>query len=207
MNASMIALFQVLVSLILSLQNSPKTTPAMVQAVAAITKQAVQISNQVQAMGTGTAVMAPGVTPTTTSTASLVTTASAPTGTIWTSITQLRNASYLDANGKLTPLGTGVALVESDTSFGDLNNDGYDDAAVIVQSTDSQGNTTFELAAMINQKNGTVANVADISLGKNVQVFSHHVESAGVIVLNAQIGNQPAATTTYQLVGNQLMKN
>jgi len=133
------------------------------------------------------------------------------TSGFWINIDELAQAPYLDASGNFAQLGTDVNLIEADTSFGDLNNDGYDDAAVIVEQATAGnasapgGATDYALATVLNQS-GSLFNIADLALGPNVQIFSHHIESGGIVDLDMQIGSQPRATYQYQLVGNRLME-
>jgi hypothetical protein len=120
-------------------------------------------------------------------------------------IKDLLQTAYLGADGSYVPLGGSVALVQADNSFGDLNGDGLDDAMAIVERTDASGGTTFALAAMLNQ-GGIMFNIADLPLGSSLQVFSHNIIQGGDFVINMQTGDQPAATSTYYLLGDQLMK-
>lgn len=187
MTTSTIAtLLQLMGTLLLGVQNNPNASQAAMQQAITTGSRAVQLVVQTEAMPTiGFPIP--------------------KNSTIWPNIEDLRNAPYLDSNGHYTPDGTGVSLVETDTSFGDMNLDGFDDAAVVVQTTDNAGNTSFALAAMLNQ-GGIMFNIGDLPLGKNVQVFSHHVVQGGSLVMDMQIDNLPRATYQYQLVGTQLMK-
>ena len=184
--ASMAQIFQALVVMLTALANNPQATPAELQQGIMKASQTIQLNYQIQAMA-----KIPFPIPRNKSN--------------WMNIDDLATAPYLDTNGIYTQLGTGVALVEEDTSFGDLNGDGLDDAAVVVQKTDVSGHTTIALAAMLNQ-NSIPFDIADVTLGKNVKIFSHHVISGGTLVLDLQIDNNPRATYQYQLVGIQLMK-
>ncbi len=122
---------------------------------------------------------------------------------IWPNIVDLTNAAYLNAEGGYSPMGSEISLNEATVSFGDLNGDGLDDAALIVNQTPGSGTSTYALAAMLNQ-GGVMFNVADAELGQNVTVYSHKIAN-GAIILDMQIDNQPRATYTYRLLGNTLI--
>lgn len=187
MTATAIAtLLQLATTLLTGMQNNPQVSPSVAQQAVTLSSQVVQQATQLEVMP-----MIPFPTP--------------KNNSIWPNITDLYNAAYISPDGGYTPLGTGVALVGESTSFGDINGDGLDDAAVVVQRTDQTGKTAFALAAMLNQ-NGDMFNIGDAELGSDVQVFSHHIIQGGDIVLNMQIGNQPAETSTYYLLGYQLIK-
>lgn len=179
-------LLQALVALLSGLQNNPQAPQTAVAQGVAITGQAIQLAVQAQALPK-------------------INFAIPKNDSIWPNITDLYNAAYLDANGNYEPQGIGVGLVGEDTSFGDLNGDGYDDAAVIVKRTDDSGNTVSALAAMLNQ-GGIMFNIADVPLGNNIQLFSHHIVQGGTIVLDAQVDALPRATYAYRLAGEQLLK-
>jgi hypothetical protein len=185
MTTSLTTVFQLIALLLSAAHNNPQATPAMLQEITAISNRAVQIDAQMKA--------APKIT------------FNVPkNSSVWPGSDDLYHSAYLDPQGNYTQLATGVALVGSDTSFGDLNGDGFDDAAAIVQRTDDAGTTTIALAAMLNQ-GGVMFNIADLTLGKNVQMFDHHVVD-GVVVLDMQVDNQPRALVKYQLVGKEWMK-
>jgi hypothetical protein len=111
----------------------------------------------------------------------------------WPNIGDLQNAAYRDANGNWVRLGPSVVLVQEDTSFGDLNGDGLDDAAVVVNEPDASGAAHYFLVAMLNQ-GGVMFDAAELPLGNSVDITSHRIAN-GVIELN---GN------TYQLLGTLL---
>jgi len=114
---------------------------------------------------------------------------------IWTNITDLLSAQYLDAKGNWVRIGSGVSLLSEYTTFGDLNNDGFDDAAVIVNKPGADGAPHIFLAAMLN-RGKTLFNIADFPLGNSVHITSHQVTN-GKIVLD---GNK------YELLGRELEK-
>jgi hypothetical protein len=105
------------------------------------------------------------------------------------------NAPYIDAPGHWTRLGNTIQLFTGDTSFGDLNHDGLDDAAVIVNRPSSNGTPNYFLAAMLNQ-NGIMFNIADFPLGTNIDIASHSIVQ-GTILLNSN---------SYELLGNTIIK-
>ncbi len=114
---------------------------------------------------------------------------------IWPNTSELMSAPYIDAVGHWTRLGTTVQLVQEDVSFGDLNNDGVDDAAVVVNRPSSNGAANYFLAAMLNQ-GGIMFNIADISLGTSLNIATHSI-TAGVVVLNGD---------RYVLLGNAITR-
>lgn len=114
---------------------------------------------------------------------------------IWPNIQDLANSPYLDADGNYVPLGQGVKLVEADTSFGDLNADGLDDAAVIVDKPTPSGTPNYYLAAMLNQ-NGILFNIADLPLGTSTNIIAHSIKDGQIILDGAH----------YELVGTALIK-
>lgn len=124
---------------------------------------------------------------------------------IWPTIGDLYQTAYRASDGKWVPLGKGVQLITSSISFGDINNDGLDDATAVVVQTASDGSTRYALAAMLNQDN-ILFNIADFPLGSAVQVHSHSVEN-NQIVLDMKIGNAAEQTYHYELLGNQLIKD
>ena len=119
---------------------------------------------------------------------------------IYPNIADLQNAPYKNAAGQWVPLGRGVTLVSSSTSFGDLNGDGFDDAAALVQRSLPDGSTDFALAAFIYQ-GGILFNVADAPLGTSVQIYSHSIEN-GQLVVDMQVDGQAHSVRNYELLGN-----
>jgi hypothetical protein len=69
------------------------------------------------------------------------------------------------------------------SAFGDLDGDGNQDAAVILQTKNGGNGDNKELAAMLNQ-NGAAYNVATLDLGFPVAVESLQIEQGGVIALH-----------------------
>lgn len=183
-------LLQLAAALLTGIRSNAQISQAVAQQTIAVASRAIQISAQAEAM-------------------SKINFPIAQNSSIWPNIAALYNAPYLGANGSYAPLqigsGAGIALIAEDTSFGDLNGDGIDDAAAVVKMTDNNGNATFSLAAMLNQ-GGIMFNIADITFGSAVQIYSHHIATGGGIVLNMQVGNAVAQTSTYELFGDQLVK-
>ena len=97
-------------------------------------------------------------------------------------------------------------------TFGDLNGDSLEDAAVVLISNSGGSGTFFDLAAVLNQ-NGRPNSVAAIQIGDRVQIKSISV-AAGLININ-MIAHGPSdplccpsveVTQTYQLQGDQLIQ-
>jgi hypothetical protein len=95
-------------------------------------------------------------------------------------------------------LGSGVTLLQQYTSFGDLNHDGADDAAVILAKPSTaggaEGGESYFLAAMLNQ-GGVMFDIAELPLGSTANINSHQIAS-GTIILGS---NQ------YKLLGTDLL--
>lgn len=123
---------------------------------------------------------------------------------IWPTVGDLAHAPYRTADGGWVPIGKSVQLVSPSISFGDINNDGFDDAAVVVQRVADDGSADFALAAMIDQGD-ILFNIADLPLGSSVEVYSHTIEN-GQILIDMKIGDAAPATYRYELLGNQLVK-
>jgi hypothetical protein len=166
--------------------NNPKIAPQAAQQSVALCGQVVQITTQAMAPINFSVVPNNGVFPTT---------------------SDLLNAPYLTAQGSYEQLApsSSVQLIEPDTSFGDLNGDGLDDAAGIVTQAVGNGTVRYALAIFLNQ-GGIMFNIADRPLGSGVTVYSHHVAS-GTVVIDMQVAGAPRRISTYQLLGNQIMKD
>jgi hypothetical protein len=128
----------------------------------------------------------------------VVTQAAAPIGfpvpqnnSIWPNVEDLVKAPYIDAPGHWVPIGQTVKPLFEDTSFGDINNDDLDDAAVIVNRPSSNGAANYFLAAMLNQ-GGIMFNIADFPLGPSVDITSHSIVGETVLLNNK----------SYKLLGN-----
>ncbi len=122
---------------------------------------------------------------------------------IWPNIKDLGQSLYLSVQGKYVPLGQGVRLIESYTSFGDMNNDGLDDAVVVVKRTSLNGTQEYALAAMLNQ-GGVLFNIDDLSLGSSATIGSHHVVN-GKLMLGTPGTNAAETTSLYELFGDRLL--
>ena len=105
------------------------------------------------------------------------------------------NAPYRDAFGKWTKLGSSVKLMEQYLSFGDLNYDGSDDAAVVVNKPDAKGGAHYFLAAMLNQ-GGIMFDIAEAPLGSTINITNHRVASGEIVLDGAH----------YELLGEELLK-
>ncbi len=188
MNTSTIAtLLQLVVSLLTGAQHSVVMTPSTTQATVAIASRAIQLSAQAEAMPKIPFAIPPN-------------TSNAP------NMKDLLQTAYIDLTGAyVPPIANDVGVVQEDTSFGDLNADGYDDAVTVVQRTDSAGNTTFALAAMLNE-GGMMFNVDDVPLGSTVHLNSHDIVQGGDLIINMSVNGAAAQTSTYYLLGDQLLK-
>jgi hypothetical protein len=125
---------------------------------------------------------------------------------IWPNVNDLLAAPYLDAHGNYVQEGSSAKLDQGSISFGDLNNDGLDDAAAIV-TRPAPGDATESVLAMFINQNNIMFNIADLSLGTApVTIYSHHVVSGGLLTIDMQAAGGMRATTTYQLLGNQILK-
>jgi len=176
--ASMIALLQATSALLVFAQGS-RATPALMRSAVNIGSHSVQIVAQVRAP---------------------IDFAVTPNSSIWPNINDLVNAPYLDANGNYMRLGSDaagtastVSLLEQYTSFGDINNDGVDDAAVIVNRPNAAGTPNYFLAAMLNQ-GGIMFNITDYPLGNTINITTHKVISGNIMIDGKQ----------YDLLGDQL---
>jgi hypothetical protein len=189
MNTSTIVmLLQLVASLLTGAQHSAVMTPSTTAQTVAIASRAVQLSAQAEAMP-----KIPFAIP--------------PNDSNAPNMKDLLQAAYIDPAGAYVPASAGsdVGIVQEDTSFGDLNADGLDDAVTVVQRTDSAGNTTFALAAMLNQ-GGMMFNIDDVPLGSTVAVFSHNIVQGGDLVITMSVDNAAAETSTYYLLGDELLK-
>jgi hypothetical protein len=177
-------LFQLATSLLLAVQQNGQLPQDVRQHMVLVAEQAIQISTQAQAV---------------------INFPVPQNSSIWPNVTELLSAPYIGLDGKYVQQGPTLTVLNGYTSFGDLNGDGVDDAAVIVQRTDANGNVSFALAAMLNQ-GGILFNIADLPLGNTMpQIFDHSIQN-GTIALDMQIGNQPRSITHYVLFGDLLEK-
>ncbi len=159
---------------ILAFAQGPKATLATMQSAVNIGSNSVQIAAQAMAPINFPVPENTGVAP---------------------NITELIYAPYQNTAGKYVQLSPSFQLVEEDTSFGDLNHDGLDDAAVIINEPTTNGNQYF-LGAVLNQ-GGILFNIANLPLGNSITITSHAITN-GIIILNG--------TERYQLLGDALIK-
>jgi hypothetical protein len=147
----------------------------------------------------------------------------AMTVNIWPTAAKLRTAAYLDESGRTVHLGTGsmyyypgasggddpnhfMQFIDSAISFGDLNNDGNDDAVAILKVHTPDGVTRFGAAAMLNH-NGNLYEIGAAPLGiSSLDEITDHRITADIftITFSATVG-APATTQSYQLIGNRFV--
>lgn len=175
--STLVLLLQLVASLLTGAQHNANLTPGATEATIAIASQAVQLTAQAEVMPK-------------------IAFAIPPNDSNDPDMKDLMHSAYLDAAGNYVPAGSTVNFDTGNVSFGDINQDGFDDAAVIVQQADMNGNTTEAIAAMLNQ-GGIMFNIADYPLDGNPQITSHNIIQGGDIVINS---------STYSLVGDQLIK-
>ncbi len=176
-------LLQMAASLLAGAQNNPSLTPSTTARIAAIGEHTIQLAAQAEA-NIGFTV------PQNTS--------------IWPTIDDLMHAAYLNAGGAYVPEGPSAALEQSTVSFGDLNNDGLDDAAGVVDLKNASGAPEPYLAVFLNQ-GGVMFNIADLPLAASTTLYSHEIMN-GVLVMDMQVAGGMRATSTYELVGNRIVK-
>ena len=123
---------------------------------------------------------------------------------IYPNATDLVQTAYRGLDGKWVPFGKNLSIVDNSISFGDINNDGIDDAVVLVKRTASNGNSDYALAFMLNQNN-ILFNITDVLLGSSVQIFNHRITNNEFSV-DLQIGNGLKKTYNYELLGNQAVQ-
>ena len=176
MNASISALLQLATALLLGVQHNAQLPQAVQKNMMALAEQSIQISTQA---------LAPINFPV------------AQNTSIWPNVVDLENSPFLALDGTWVRQGATVQPMDQYLSFGDMNADGFDDAAVIVKRTDQKGNPHFALAALLNQ-GGILFNIADIPLGTTLpHISSHHVMNGEVAIDRRH----------YKLLGNMLIAN
>ena len=185
MNTAIALLLQAATSLLMNIgQNASMPYAVRAQAVL-VAEHAIQISTQAGA--------APSIG------------FSVPKNTsIWPTIGDLAQTAYRATDGSWMRLGQNVQLVSPSVSFGDINSDGVDDAAVVVEQIAADGSARYALAAMLNQDD-ILFNIADMPLGASVEVYSHAIEN-NQIVVDMKVGDAARASYRYELLGNQLIK-
>ena len=99
-----------------------------------------------------------------------------PNDSVWPNIKDLSNAPYIIGPGQWSQLSRNgpTSAAGKYTSFGDLNHDGSDDAAAIVNRPTASGTPNYFLAAMLNQ-GGIMFNIADLPLGTSLNIASHTI--------------------------------
>lgn len=129
-----------------------------------------------------------------------------PSGNIWPNAMRLRDSLYLDRSGRRVPIGKTVQLLDEYISFGDLNNDGLDDAVVLVRrfSANKKPKLAIALSAMLNQ-GGILFNIADVDLGERVEVYDHRIE-AGRFIVDMKVDQKIRRVFRYGLLGNKLVE-
>ena len=106
---------------------------------------------------------------------------------------------------------TMVNLLSQPVAYGDLDNDGQPDAAVVLVSN-SGGSGTFVYLALVQPRDGALENVATSFLGDRVQVKSLSIEGDRLIAtLLSHAPDDPACcpsqeeTRLFRLSGEQLI--
>lgn len=180
---SIALLLQMAASLLAGARNNPSLTPSTTEQIAAIGAHTIQLAAQAEA-NIGFAV------PQNTS--------------IWPTIDDLMHSAYLNAGGAYVPEGPFASLEQSTVSFGDLNGDGLDDAAGVVDLTNAGSAPMPYLAVFLNQ-GGVMFNIADLPLDASTTVYSHGIMN-GVLTMDMQAAGAARATSTYELVGNRIVE-
>lgn len=175
-------LLRISMSLLLAVQNSPQTSDRLMNQALASVSQAVQLSSQVLNYDEKNHQTA--------------------SKSIWPNYDQLLSASYLNRDGERVALGDGVWLVGDSLSFGDMNEDGLDDAVVVLKMDDRKGGSDYWLGVMLN-KAGVLFNIVNKPIGKNVKIYSHHVES-GRFTVDMKVDSSARKIYHFKLIGNEL---
>ncbi|MFA6354386.1 MAG: hypothetical protein WCX12_01725 [Candidatus Paceibacterota bacterium] len=174
-------LLKVSMSLLLAVQGNPQMPDKLVNQSLTSVSQAIQLSSQVLSYDERNHPVA--------------------SKSIWPNFDQLLSASYLNRDGKRVALGDGVRLADSFLSFGDLNEDGLDDAVVVLKMDDGKGGIDYWLGAMLN-KAGVLFNIVNKPIGKNVEIYSHHVES-GQFTVDMKVDPSARKIYRFKLVGSE----
>ncbi len=96
---------------------------------------------------------------------------------------------------------TKITIQLADMTFGDLNNDGVEDAAVILVSDPGGSGTFYELAAVLNQ-NGHPRHITSFALGDRVQVQQFNIRDGEIVVQMLTQGQDDPMCCPTQLVRN-----
>jgi hypothetical protein len=182
--ATIIALLQLTAVLLTGAQNNTRLSTASLSGIVNVGNQAVQLAAQ------GIAMQDPNFQP-------------ARNTSMWPNVAELVSAAYRDGNGKWTKAGPSISPIQTDTSFGDLNKDGFDDASIIVKKTTGKGTVT-SLAILLNQ-GGTMFNIADVDLGSTATIYSHSIAS-GTVMLDMQTDSGPRVIYYYALIGEEIVR-
>lgn len=184
MNAAIALLLQVATSLLMGVGQNAHLSYAVREQAIVMAEHAVQISTQAEAM--------PSIG------------FSVPQNTsIWPTVGDLLQAPYRASDGRWVSAGQNVQFVSSSISFGDINSDDLDDAAIVVKQIASDGSSRYALAAMLNQNN-ILFNIADFPLASVVQVYSHNIQD-NQIMIDMKMGDAAEQIYRYELFGNQLI--
>lgn len=177
MNSLVSSLLQITAALLVGIQHNNHVPVAFKEQLVAVSGRVIQLSTQALAS---------------------VPFAVAPKTSIWPNVLDLENAPYLDLDGNYVRRGAGVQYFGETLSFGDMNGDGLDDAAVLVQRTGSGSRSDYALAVLLNQGN-ILFNIADFPLktaaGRAPQIKDHHVVNGRLIIDGKK----------YALLGNKLI--
>lgn len=91
--------------------------------------------------------------------------------------------------------------------FGDLNNDGQGDAAVVLEESGGASAIYYQLSAVIN-KNGKPLQIDSVMLGDHVRIDKFRIENGAIVVELTSSPRFPPVqrkTVKYRLVGNKLV--
>ena len=185
---SLLALLQIAVSLLLSVQNNQVSDASKIKAIASAT----------QTIGFVLQTLANKAT---------AQYAQTPSTNIWPTADRLWSSLYLNREGKWVSLGSGVFIVDNSISFGDINNDNLDDAIVVTKniSANDPADITYHLTVMANQ-GGLLFNVANFDLGKTQpKIYSHSIES-NIFTIGMENATHPRKAYRYKLLGNTLVE-
>jgi hypothetical protein len=106
---------------------------------------------------------------------------------------------------------TELVVTLDEVAFGDLNEDGVEDAAVILVTEPGGSGTFYDLAAVLNQ-NGEAVSVDSTLLGDRIQLEALAIEAGDIQVEMVTHGSSDPlccptqeVTQTYQLQDDQLV--
>ncbi len=111
---------------------------------------------------------------------------------------RLSGGEYRERAAPGSAMQTVIRLVE--TTFGDLDGDGAEDAAVVLATNGGGSGTFYDLAIVLNQ-NGEPVHVTSTSLGDRIKLNSLSIENEQVVVDYIGPGpNDPACCPTQAVV-------